>query len=95
MDNGVHLMLEELARKYALQNALLHDGKADSGAVIGKVIAVLVQNFFKRPYGGSKKRGGHNLDSMIEQKKSAFRRSQSTSYFAVAAGSPIKQRGGV
>jgi glutamyl-tRNA synthetase len=32
-------MLEELARKYALQNALLHDGKADSGAVIGKVIA--------------------------------------------------------
>jgi glutamyl-tRNA synthetase len=32
-------MLEELARKYALQNALLHDGKADPGAVIGKVIA--------------------------------------------------------
>lgn len=32
-------MLEELARKYALQNAVLHDGKADSGAVIGKVIA--------------------------------------------------------
>ncbi len=32
-------MLEELARKYALHNALLHDGKADSGAVIGKVIA--------------------------------------------------------
>ena len=32
-------MLKELARKYALQNAILHDGKADKGSVIGKVIA--------------------------------------------------------
>jgi glutamyl-tRNA synthetase len=32
-------MFKELARKYALQNAVLHEGKADSGAVIGKVIA--------------------------------------------------------
>ena len=32
-------MLEELARKYALHNAVLHEGKADPGAVIGKVIA--------------------------------------------------------
>jgi glutamyl-tRNA synthetase len=31
-------MLEELVRKFALQNAILHDGKADSGSVIGKVI---------------------------------------------------------
>lgn len=27
-------------RKYALQNAILHDGKADEGSVIGKVISV-------------------------------------------------------
>jgi glutamyl-tRNA synthetase len=33
-------MLEELVRKYALHNAILHDGKADSNAVIGKVLAV-------------------------------------------------------
>jgi glutamyl-tRNA synthetase len=32
-------MLEELVRKFALQNAILHDGKADSNAVIGKVLA--------------------------------------------------------
>lgn len=32
-------MIEELARKYALHNAILHDGKADGGSVLGKVIA--------------------------------------------------------
>ncbi len=32
-------MLESLVRKYALQNAILHNGKADEGSVIGKVIA--------------------------------------------------------
>jgi len=32
-------MLEDLVRKFALQNAILHNGKADEGAVIGKVIA--------------------------------------------------------
>ena len=31
--------VRELARKYALQNAVLHGGKASPGAVIGKVIA--------------------------------------------------------
>lgn len=31
--------LEETARKYALQNALLHDGKASPGAVMGKIMA--------------------------------------------------------
>lgn len=29
-----------MVRKYALQNAILHDGKADSKSVVGKVIAV-------------------------------------------------------
>jgi len=33
-------MLEDLVRKYALQNAILHDGKADEGSVIGKVISL-------------------------------------------------------
>lgn len=33
-------MLEDLVRKYALQNAILHNGKADEGSVIGKVISV-------------------------------------------------------
>ncbi len=32
-------MIEKLARKYALQNAILHEGNADSGSVLGKVIA--------------------------------------------------------
>ncbi|UCE37374.1 MAG: glutamate--tRNA ligase [Thermoplasmata archaeon] len=32
-------MLEELIRKYALQNAILHDGKADEKSVLGKVIS--------------------------------------------------------
>jgi glutamyl-tRNA synthetase len=32
-------MIEGLVRKYALQNAILHDGKAEAGAVLGKVIA--------------------------------------------------------
>ncbi len=32
-------MLEELIKKFALQNAILHDGKAEEGSVIGKVIA--------------------------------------------------------
>ncbi|UCE73438.1 MAG: glutamate--tRNA ligase, partial [Methanomassiliicoccales archaeon] len=31
-------MLEELVRKFALQNAILHEGRADEKAVIGKVI---------------------------------------------------------
>ena len=31
--------LETLARKYALQNAVEYDGKANAGAVIGKVMA--------------------------------------------------------
>ncbi len=31
--------LEETARKYALQNAVLHGGKASPGAVIGKIMA--------------------------------------------------------
>jgi glutamyl-tRNA synthetase len=31
-------MLEELVRKYALHNAILHNGKADEKAVIGKII---------------------------------------------------------
>ncbi len=31
--------LEETARKYALQNALLHGGKASPGAVMGKIMA--------------------------------------------------------
>ena len=33
------MMLEQLARKYALHNAILHEGKADEGSVLGKVIA--------------------------------------------------------
>jgi glutamyl-tRNA synthetase len=33
------MMLESLVRKYALLNAILHNGKADEGSVIGKVIA--------------------------------------------------------
>jgi glutamyl-tRNA synthetase len=32
-------MLEELARKYALHNAIMHDGKADAGSVLGKLIS--------------------------------------------------------
>lgn len=31
--------LEKIIRKYALQNAVLHDGKAQAGAVVGKLIA--------------------------------------------------------
>lgn len=31
--------IESIARKYALQNAVLHDGKANAKAVIGKIIA--------------------------------------------------------
>jgi len=31
--------LEETARKYALQNAVLHGGKASPGAVMGKIMA--------------------------------------------------------
>jgi glutamyl-tRNA synthetase len=31
-------MLEELVKKYALQNAILHNGKADEKSVLGKVI---------------------------------------------------------
>ncbi len=33
------MMLEDIIIKYALQNAVLHHGKADVGSVIGKVIA--------------------------------------------------------
>lgn len=32
-------MLKETARKYALQNAVIHNGKAESKAVIGKIMA--------------------------------------------------------
>lgn len=32
-------MLRDLARKYALQNAVLHGGKADARAVVGKILA--------------------------------------------------------
>ncbi|TMK43832.1 MAG: glutamate--tRNA ligase [Actinobacteria bacterium] len=32
-------MVREIARKYALQNAFLHGGKADAKAVIGKILA--------------------------------------------------------
>lgn len=33
------MMLTQLARKYALHNAILHDGRADEGSVLGKVIS--------------------------------------------------------
>ncbi len=33
------MSIEEIIRKYALQNAIFHDGKADAGAVLSKVIA--------------------------------------------------------
>ncbi|MEK6810608.1 MAG: glutamate--tRNA ligase family protein, partial [Candidatus Thermoplasmatota archaeon] len=32
-------MIRDLARKYALQNAVLHGGKADGKAVLGKILA--------------------------------------------------------
>jgi glutamyl-tRNA synthetase len=33
------MMLEELIKKYTLQNAVLHNGRADAGSVMGKVIS--------------------------------------------------------
>ena len=38
--------IKKIARIYALQNAVNFDGKADSKAVVGKVIAVLRKDGF-------------------------------------------------
>lgn len=38
--------IQEIARKYALQNAVNFDGKANARAVIGKVVAILRENGF-------------------------------------------------